>query len=428
MAKRHRPNILVMISHDTGRHVSPYGVETVDTPNFARLAGEAVQFNRAFSTCPHGSPARAALFSGLYPHTVGVMGNVGLEPGWRFPDDQLHAAQIFGSDGYETWLLGLQHETYMPETLGFDRVDTGFSIVHAADHLEQALAERDTSRPFYCQLGCVETHRPWDKYDTPPDDRLGVTVPRHLAGGESTRADLAQLQGMIKRLDNGLGRVLHTVDRNGLTENTIVVVTTDHGLALPHAKGTLFDAGLEVLLFMRYPGIWPAHTCDGLVSHVDILPSLLEAAEIRVPRKLQGMSLVPTLADERRTPRTAVFAEKTFFHFYEPLRMVRTADHKYIRNFEFCRQTETPLDLIHSGAFRDLENCYCGGHATEQLYDLNTDPCEFRNITDNWVHGRLRVGMRDRLAKWMDDTDDPLLDGPISSPYYRRAVDEMFDD
>jgi len=425
-----RPNIVVVISHDTGRHVSPCGVETVNTPSFERLAGDSVRLTGAFSATPQCSPARAALFSGKYPHAVGVMGNVGVEHGWRFPDDQRHAARIFSEAGYQSWLLGMQHETYRPETLGFDTIDGGFGILEVGEHLHACLDGRDRDRPFYCQIGFRETHRPWDRDGPEPDPSRGVTVPPYLHDGPATREDLAALQGSVARLDAGLGRVLDTLAANDLDEGTILVVTTDHGLALPRAKGTLYDPGTGVLLMMRWPGGgWTGGAVsDELLSHVDVLPTLLDAIGANVPTDMQGRSFLDLLTGGRPEPRDAVFTEKTHFHFYDPMRAVRTRRYKYIRNFEFCRQTEVLCDYVGSGSFRELDNRYAGGHPAEELYDLQTDPDEMHNLAEDPALAGVRDPLAAQLADWMRRTDDPLIRGPVPSPFYHRQVRQMFGD
>ncbi len=419
-----RPNIIVLISHDTGRFISPYGVDTVNTPNYERLAGESVQFMNAFTTAPQCSPARAALFSGKYPHAVGVMGNVGREHGWRFPDDERHAARIFGDNGYQTWLLGLLHETYLPERLGFDAIELGFPVVDAADHLADLLKTRDSNRPFYCQIGCKETHRPWDGFDCPPDDGRGVTVPPFLEDGPRTREDLAQLQGCVNRLDRGLGQIMDVLERHELVDNTILVVTTDHGIACRRAKCTLYDPGIEVLLFMRWPGHWEPGRSHEFVSHVDILPTLLEAAQINIPQDLQGGAMGRLLSRGQALGRTEIFAEKTWFSFYDPMRCLRTKKYKYIRNFDFCRQTETGLDTVNRGSTIELENRYAGGHPVEELYDLDEDPDEFNNLAVEPTpeHRAVCDKLAGRLLEWMRQTGDPLLAGPVASPFYYREL------
>lgn len=422
-----RPNILVLISHDTGRFISPYGVETVNTPHFERLAAESICFRNAFSASPQCSPARACLFSGMYPHAVGVMGNVGREHGWRFPDNQRHAARILGEAGYQTWLLGMLHETWTPETLGFDTLDLGFTVRAAAEHLEACLETRDRTRPFYCQIGCHETHRPWDREGTPSDDSKGVTVPPYLNDGPATRADMAQMQGAVNRLDAGLGQVLDVLDATGLAEETIVIVTTDHGLALPRAKCTLYDAGLGVLLFCRWPaGGWTAgQSCEALIHHVDVLPTLLDSCGVPAEAQMQGMSFAAFLAGEGPPPRDAVFGEKTFFQFYDPMRSIRTADHLYIRNFELCRILETDSGAARAGSVAELGHRYHGGHPQEELYDLEADPDQMENLAGQEACEAVRLTLAGRLGQWMRATNDPLLRGPVHSPYHQRQVDAL---
>ena len=175
-----RPNVVLLVTHDTGRYISPYGVKTVQTPNLERLAGESVLLEHAFCTAPQCSPSRAALVTGRYPHSNGVMGLTHQDYAWSLNRDERPAAMLFGAGGYQTWLLGLQHETRDAFTLGFERVDLGFGVSELPMRLESALAGRDPSRPFFCQLGCFETHRPWTQPGIPPDSSLGVKVPAFM--------------------------------------------------------------------------------------------------------------------------------------------------------------------------------------------------------------------------------------------------------
>jgi hypothetical protein len=356
------------------------------------------------------------------------MGNVGREHGWTFPRDQRHAGRIFHDRGYESWMLGLQHESYEPEALGFDRLDLGFSIVDAAEHLDTHLGERDTTRPFYCQIGCPETHRPWDKFDTRPDDSLGVTVPGYLNDGPETRQDLARFQGCVNRLDIGLGRILDLLDQRGLTNDTILIVTTDHGIAVPHAKATLLDGGIGVFLFVRWPGgDWLTGRSDALVSHVDIMPTLLQALGEQPEHQMVGQSFLPLLTGTAASHREQIFAEKTFFQIYDPMRAIRTRDWLYIKNFELCRWSETPLDCHGSGSERELGDRWAGGHPADELYDIRSDPCGEINLAQEPAHSSVLHHLQSILGKWMRDTHDPLLKGHVSSPYHRREVNTLIE-
>jgi arylsulfatase A-like enzyme len=421
------PNVVLLITHDTGRYVSPYGIETVDTPNCERLARESVTFDKAFCAAPQCSPSRAALVTGRYPHSNGVMGLTHSDFGWALPETELSAAKLFGPVGYETWLFGLQHETGDGSTLGFDHVDLGFSILDLPEHLGPLLSDRDENAPFFCQIGCFETHRPWNVWDTEPDDSLGVHVPPYLHDGPETRAELASFQGLVKRFDKGLGQLLDLLQGHGLGEHTVLVVTTDHGIAMPMAKATLRDPGIETFLFMRYPdGGWAAGRRErALVSNVDVLPTLLEATGTPLPATIQGRSFLPLLRGDAYDSRDAIFAEKTFHGSYDPMRCIRTERYKYIRYFEKSSVHKVPADISGGGASREL-GVAIERQAAEELFDLRTDPNETTNLAADPAHQQTRDDLRARLAQWMIDTDDPLRHGPIASPYYERAIREFF--
>ena len=397
-----RPNIVLLITHDTGRCVSPYGIPEVSTPNCERLAAESVLFENSFATAPQCSPSRASIVTGRYPHSNGTMGLTQADFAWGLHETERPIARRLGESGYATWLLGLQHETRDPLSLGFDRVDLGFTLTELPSHLEPLLRDRPSDTPFYCQIGCFETHRPFDGYGTQPDDSLGIHLPSYLIDGPETRDELRGMQGLIRRFDQGLGGLLNC-------------------LALPRAKGTLFDPGIETMLFIRYPERWTGGTRrTQLVSHVDLLPTVLETVGIPLSDDIQGRSLLPLLDGGDCSPRDEIFAEKTFHDCYDPMRCIRTTTHKYIRYFEKSSLHRVPGDIIGGGASRELGPLVREG--VEALYDLRDDPAETRNLADDPRCRGVTAHLRDRLRDWMIDTDDPLLRGPIPSPFYLRSV------
>lgn len=418
-----RPNVVVLVTHDTGRFISPYGRDTYDTPNCRRLAGESVLLENAFCTAPQCSPSRAALFTGRYPHCNGVMGLTHSDFAWSLNEDERHAAGLFGEAGYETRLLGAKHETSDPKTLGFDVMDLdSLSIVDLPGRLDEHLGGREAGRPLYCQLGCGETHRDWSLDGTPPDESKGVYVPPYLEDGPETRAEMAQFQGMVRRFDHGLGDLLRVLERRGMVEDTIFVLTTDHGIAMPWAKGFLTDAGLETMLLMRWAGRWPAgERREELISNVDVLPTLLQACGIAVPGRVQGRSFLPLLEGGEYAANERIFAEKTFHDCYDPMRCVRTERYKYIRYFEKSSLYRPTGDSMQ-GAYREIGAAAFRGRPAEELFDLREDPSERTNLAEDREYVDVRGRLRAELADWMRRTADPLLEGPIASPFYHRAV------
>jgi len=187
---------------------------------------------------------------------------------------------------------------------------------------------------------------------------------------------------------------------------------------LPRAKCTLYDPGIEVALLAR----WPAGGVSGgglqtqMVSNIDILPALLVAAGLPVPDGVEGTPL--------SDGRDAIFAEKTFHSYYDPMRCVRDARHKYIRNFESAFAVEVPADIQAGPIFRADPSRYSRDRPSMvELYDLEADPLEMQNLAGRPDVAAIEEELADRLWRWMRETRDPLLDGPIPSPRYRSAME-----
>lgn len=428
-----RPNILVFVSHDTGRWLRPYGVETVTTPAFSRLAAEAVQFSRAFCTAPLCSPSRASLFTGRQPHEVGANGLIDRRCGWDLEPKSAHLCAITKAAGYETCLVGFLHEVLECRSLPFDAVisgsgeahNNGRSVVEHGAAIERWLAGRTGEQPFYLQVGCPEAHREFDRFGATPDDTHGLRVPEHLRDDATVRRDVAELQGAVRHLDDGFGRIMEALRARGVLEDTIVVATTDHGVDYPRVKGTFSDAGLETFLFMRYPrGGWgQGVVCDALVSHVDIVPTLLGETGIAAPSGLRGRSLAGVLRGATQAwADRAIFAEKTFHDTYDPTRAVRTERLKYVCYFEKSIIDDLRIDTITRSGW--LKESLLRAE-DELLFDLVSDPGETTNLVRDETYTGDLIDLRRRLVQHMRETGDPLLNGPVASSVYHDAIGRL---
>jgi arylsulfatase A-like enzyme len=238
---------------------------------------------------------------------------------------------------------------------------------------------------------------------------------------------MAALQGAIQQADDAAGQLLDVLASSDLDGQTIVVFASDHGIAMPRAKCTLYDPGLQVALIVRWPGLSAnGSTVDEMVSHVDILPTLLEGLNIPVPGNVQGHSLLPLLTGDEFAPRSVIHAEKNFHSYYDPMRAIRSDRFKFIRNFETNFQVEVPGDVQNSSIFRAHPELYSGGeHPPVELYDLQVDPWEQRNLARDDRFTEVRRWLDSRLWSWMRDTADPLLFGPIASPASRQALEQQ---
>ena len=411
-----RPNILYLHSHDTGRYIQSYG-HAVPTPNLQRLAEQGVLFRQAFCAAPTCSPSRAALLTGQCAHSSGMIGLA--HRGFRLHDYRQHLVHTLRSAGYHSTLIGVQHVAPDTSMIGYDQVIPLPS--HRAEHVAPAavdfLRNAAAAQPFFLSIGFIETHRVFPE-PGPQDDPRYTLPPVPLPDTPDTRADMAAFHASARMLDWGMGVVLEALEANGLAENTLVICTTDHGIAFPGIKCNLTDHGIGVMLIMRGPGGFTGGSvCDALISQVDIYPTLCELLAIDPPTWLQGHSFLPVIRGETTEVRDELYAEVTYHAAYEPQRAVRTHRWKYIRRFG-GRQTPV-LPNCDDSPSKDVwlaQGWRTRQVPAEQLYDLTFDPQETCNLTDNPTHTAVLEEMRGRLLAWMQATDDPLLDGPVPAP------------
>jgi N-sulfoglucosamine sulfohydrolase len=417
-----RPNIIYVNSHDTGRHVQPYG-QAIPTPHLQRLAEDGVTFRRAFCASPTCSPSRASLVTGRYPHENGMLG---LEHrGFCLTDPHQHLAHVLGAGGYCTVLAGLQHVAEDPAVLGYDEILPVRS--ESAADVAPAAAEflrRDHQRPFYLEVGFFETHRPYPDPD-PADDPRFVAPPGSVPDTPETRADTAAFRTSARRFDDGMGQVLDALEQAGLAGSTLVVCTTDHGLAFPGMKCTPSDDGTGVMLLMRGPGGFTGgHVCDALVSQLDLYPTLCDLAGVPCPHTARGRSLLPLMSGEVTMLHEAVFAEVNYHVAYQPQRSIRTDRYHYIRSW---RPVDGPIsENIDAGTSKQFlfAHSWDDGrqHEQEMLFDLLTDPHEADNRIGDPTLADVTDDLRARLHAWMVQTSDPLLDGPVPAPPAARVT------
>ena len=210
-------------------------------------------------------------------------------------------------------------------------------------------------------------------------------------------------------------------------DDTLVLYVGDHGIAFPRAKCTLYDPGIEISLIARLPGspLSGGIARDGMVSTMDVVPTLVELTGAVAPPDLHGTSLLP-LAAGTASGYDEIYIEKTYHSYYDPMRGIRTTRWKYIRNFETGLGVEIPSDIAGSGAYRDVAGRLQPSHHVEvELYDLQTDPNEQTNLANRPQTAAIQAQLGARVITWMRDTGDPLLEGPVTSPFYRDTISEI---
>ena len=289
----------------------------------------------------------------------------------------------------------------------------------AADVAPAAVAflDRKPTKPFFLDVGFFETHREFPN-PTPADDPRFTQPPMPIPDTPATRADMAAFHASARLLDHGVGAGARALERNGLADNTIVVSTTDHGIAFPLMKCNLTDSGFGVSLIVRGPGVFRGgRVCDAMVSHIDVFPTLCESLQIQPPAWLEG-KLVPagaarrTARDQRgslrrgelsRVVRAEARRPHAALQVHPPLRRPRTR--------RSCR-TATTARARRSGWSTN-------GSSSAFRASSSTTWSSTRPSITTWRRTPGREGlaeMRGRLDRWMKRTADPLLKGPVPAP------------
>lgn len=433
------PNVICMNWHDTGRHFGCYGIDTVHTPNIDRLAADGVLFENCFAASTVCSPSRGALMTGQYPQRSGLRGLCHGQFLWQLRDGFDHLSHVLRARGWHTALAGFQHEVRHDDIqrLGFrELIETHgrgpwhqAPCEHVADGAIAFLKRRQgEQKPFFLQVGFFETHRPYNWGGAEADRSKGVTVPPYIVDNEAARADMADLQGAIRKADFHAGRIFEALEEAGLADNTIVLFTTDHGLALPRSKGTMHDTGMSVAFVMRWPagGIRGGRRTKRMISNVDYVPTLFELLGLEPLSQFDGYTFADELGDWHGTePRAFVHCMLA-----DDMRATQSAKAKLIYHYADFADYPRPVDLTWIpasrpgqplGERREQHIAACRPVPRVEFYDLQHDPAEMDNVAGCPQHLVVYNELAAEMRRWMDRTGDPLASQPAPNAPRRRS-------
>ncbi len=430
-----RPNIVLFLTDDQSwMHTGVEGEATVETPAFDRIAREGVYFPNAFVANPRCSPSRAAILTGQHPWRLG--------PAAQF-------AQPFSAD-VDVFPLLLEEAGYAiawtgkgwgpgdlknggwedtdPLGKAYDQILTGpprrtqggrqpgkmevLKKIHYAANFEAFLDRRPRDRPFFFWCGSAHPHRP---YNVASGRRSGkkleeATVPPYLPDHQRIRIELLDYALEIDYADKHLGQMVEALEKRGLLENTLIVVTSDNGFGYPRAKGNLYDMGTRVPLAASWPvGVPAGRVSQDLVSLVDLGPTFLELAGASVPDSMSGRSLRSVLESEDSglvdPERTQVYLAVEDEY---PSRAIRTKEFLLIRNY--LPEVEPPgaRFLSNYEDHADYERCiqYFGKRPAVELYDVNQDPWQLNDLSRNAAYAETREQLASALSRFLRETGD----------------------
>lgn len=416
-----RPNLVLFLSDDHSLLDSTvYGSKDVHTPNMQRIAAAGLVFDRAFVASPSCAPSRAALLTGLMPARNGA------EPNHSKPRAEIRKLPAYlQSLGYEVVAFGkVSHYKHT--------VDYGFDFfAHDTFHDDVAVSEaikwlraRTSTKPLCFIVGTNWPHVPWPK-DAAPHDPARLIVPSVHIDTDKTREARARYYAAIDHMDTELGEVFDAARAVLGAANTIFLHTSDHGAQWPFGKWNLYDAGIRTPLIAVWPGqIRAGARTEAMVTWVDILPTLVDLAGGPAPTGLDGRSFAPVLRGSATTHRDRVFTTHSGDGSYNvyPIRSVRTAEWKYIRNLHPEYRFTSHVDLAQAvdgpgyfGSWLDAAKHDPAAAAKirryyqrpgEELYDLRTDPLELHNLATEPAQATRLAAMRDDVTAWMKDQGD----------------------
>lgn len=412
-----RPNILFLLSDD---HSVPYlgclGDPTIRTPNLDKLASEGMLFNRLFCGAPQCVPSRACFMTGRTPVAV-RMGRFNSP----LPRDVKTMPEHLRAAGYYTGISRRNYHLDGPGRFGKltqaisdkyhmqtfkERVDflhAGGTRADSAPLLGKFI-DQAGGKPWFMWMSFNDPHWPWDKAEKNPHDPAKLRLLPHMPDTPGMRDGLARHYDEIARVDDEIAGVLKVLDERGLRDNTIVYFSGDNGMAFPKGKGSLYDAGLNVPMIVRWPGVVkPGTRCEELVSGEDIAPTLLDAVGVKPPAEMSGISALRLLRGEKYEHRKFVYSAR-LYHGSVPMtdttkantfdlsRSVRSKRFKLIYN---CtpHMEYAPVDSLNDPGWQEviaahkagklppaLDKAYFGKRPVWELYDLQEDPSELRNI------------------------------------------------
>lgn len=417
-----KPNILFIFSDQQHWEAMGSMAPSFHTPHLDRLYRESVQFSHAFCTTPQCSPSRSTLMTGLYPSKTGVQGNVGNAGG--LPLRMKTIGGHLQAAGYRTGYFGKWH-------LGKDAVGTAgwdedWGVTGPEERDDEAAANRamafiqnaaTAQRPFACYMAFDNPHdiyefdhevNPAPKVEYPLPDTWHAQDWSRVPSIQETfmREDQGQIihqadrpawlryrecyREKVNLLDQQVGRVLKALDQSGAAQDTVVVFTSDHGdMDTQHRciyKGPfMYEHVIRVPLMFRLPAGMPCprrgHVVDALTINADLFPTLCELAGI-VPPENNGRSLKPLLTGEGPQQERSFIVGQYYSkqQWVNPIRMIRTRQHKY--------------------------NTY--GANGEELYDLEHDPGELRNLARDPALASTKSQLSAQLMAWMKANDDPF--------------------
>ncbi len=476
-------NILFIITDDESPTLGCYGDPAAATPAIDAIAADGIVFRNAFATTASCSASRSVVMSGLHNHRNGQFGHQHDYHKFSSFHDvaALALPQVLDRAGYRTGQIGKYHVA--PESVyHFETYLQGNarSAVAMAEASREFIENRTDPRPFMLYFATADPHRGGgidnkSELELKPDlfgnkpakgsypgvdevfmDPADVVVPAFLPDTPETREELAQYYQSIARIDQGVARLVEILKAADLYDKTIIVFTSDHGMAFAGAKTTVYEAGLHVPMVVRDPyEKTRGETSDAMISHIDITPTLLDFAGGLDPKtngpinpmdtkrfwqekdeammdnrnggkpfnSYHGKSWMHCLASPDQSHHETIFASHTFheIQMYYPMRVIRDSKYKLIWNIAFPLPYPFASDLWVASSWQaqwakgkdaPYGNTTVGKYIQRpqfELFDITNDPNETTNLAESSGYQTVLEEYKAKLKAMQKQTEDPWI-------------------
>jgi N-sulfoglucosamine sulfohydrolase len=462
-----RPNIILFVTDDMGADAGCYGNPVIKTPHLDDLARESVRLTHAFCTTASCSASRSVILTGLHNHANAHFGHAHAYHHFSAYKTVKSLPVMLAEAGYRTGRIGKLH-VEPPEVFKWETNLQGpeRNPVVMANNSKQFI-EAASDKPFFLYFCTADPHRSGGHIDVDPKlpadlqpnpfgnrptggypgiaevryDPKDVIVPPFLPDTPVCRYELAQYYQSVSRIDQGLGRLVEILKSAGKYDDTVIIFTSDHGIAFPGSKTTVYEPGMRVPMIVKLPANQVTNNqtnpksqipnlkssgriSSAMVSHVDLTPTILDFAEaLPKDHKLHGRSWKTAIREENPTGWDAVNASHTFHEItmYYPMKVVRTREYKLIWNIASGLPYPFASDLWAAPTWQDRyrqgPDTLYGKRSVKdyihrpafELYDLARDPDESKNLAGDPNYAKLLAEMKAQLKEFQERTADPWI-------------------
>ena len=425
------PNILWITAEDMSPVLGCYGEPDAKTPHIDALAKQSVRYTNAFASAPVCSPSRSCLIQGTYPTTLGTQQ---MRSGFPLPAYMKGFPTLLRMQGYySTNNVKTDYNSGNYQEIIKSSWDENSDSAHWQNREEE-------NKPFFSVFNLMTSHQsrsmvwPHERFEKEIQSKLStdqihnpakVTIPPYYPDTPIVRKTVARFHDCVSAMDKEVGDILKQLEKDGLSENTIVFFFSDHGSGMPRHKRALLDSGMHVPLLIRFPEKWkkyapckPGSTTDRMVAFVDFASTVLSLSRSPIPDYMQGK---PFLGPDEVKPRTYIFGHRDRVDEVRDLaRSVRSKKYLYIRNYmphlgynqptawpdlgeirhEFYRLADpkkmTPPQWHFAGPTRSVE----------ELYDCDKDPQNLQNLSGSTSHKKVLNRLRRELNNHLKESRD----------------------